>query len=192
MLLAPRDKNQKVLFATKVLESCSQCLRSGALTIVCTRGPKKSKSFFRQVPGSWVAKGNWLLTHMAARCGGLWNMPRSPFYLPAINSPIHHTHIPLFFYTPSYSLWNLLSFNAQGKPVFSIWLVAISGNLIWNYQLRPWWAQIDLMMMALKIHWKVLIEEFRNILIQGHIGHRKPAINMHWWGKVMNVFFTFH
>ena len=36
---------------------------------------------------------------------------------------------------------------------------------------------------------KVLIAEFRNILIQGHIGHCKVAINMHFWGKVMNINF---
>ena len=38
---------------------------------------------------------------------------------------------------------------------------------------------------------KVLIAEFRNILIQGRIGHRKVAINMHWWGKVMNFTLLF-
>ena len=64
-------ESQKTLFAAQVLgqvvvDVIVGCC--GVSTIVRRRG---QKSFLRQVPGGWVAKGNWLLTHMAARCRGL-------------------------------------------------------------------------------------------------------------------------
>ena len=61
--------------------------------------PKSVPIFFcmqnsEQAPVGWVVGGDWLLTHMAADCKGLWNMPRCPF---TFHHKFHNTsyaHIP--------------------------------------------------------------------------------------------------
>ena len=55
-------------------------------------------------------------------------------------------------------------------------------NISWVFD---WWQKVETEYEMIGFDEKVLIAEFRNILIQGRIGHRKVAINMHWWGKVM-------
>ena len=113
-----------------------------------------------------------------------------PFLRPTINSPIHHTHNqPLFTHHRIFS------------EIF--YRLMLRENLSWDF---VWWGEVKTEneriipshYVTIKIcwwwHWKfieVLIEEFRNILIQGHIGHRKAAINMHWQRKVMNFTLLF-
>ena len=65
------NKNQKALFATQVLGQVVVDVIVGCCsvsTIVRTRGSKRFLD--RCLVGGWP-KGNWILTHMAARCRGL-------------------------------------------------------------------------------------------------------------------------